>query len=515
MPSSRIADRRFQIFVSSTFRDLREERKKAVEVIFERGHIPIALERFSAANESDREVIEKAIDDCQLYLLILGHRYGELVPGRNISYTELEYEIAQHKRLHTLVLLMDPEEIKRKRKELDRDNERDKAELANFKQLEDFHRRVREHFVELWTPEDFKYRCLKALDDNLPKCGKRGFVREPEDATFLESAENPFIVDIVGKLKGFGKLYERCLTEANKKEALAAFFKKCYLNAILRCRVSLFFESGSTVAYVAKYLAEPLYKEVRLEGQGEPTITVSTNNVLAYLLLWLSARVPCSPFPWSTPGEATYGAWYGGLEDKEAKDPDYTRPRLDSEAEEEIGKLLGHRFRPNDSARPALLLGAASGLQIGERHDLKFRTGLDDATKEQLQVELGQCFGPHVGSYHNKIFKRFMYATKIPIVLFMTASKIDCEIEVGKCHFILDRGFDWPEFYQTHPVAFCIGCDQEERRRFEPIFRERGFDIWSGPTGEALTAFIARNQAFISRFEHRVAVAPASSAATA
>jgi hypothetical protein len=504
MSGPRVTDRRFQIFISSTFRDLREERKKAVEVIFQRGHIPIDLARFSADNESDRKVIEKAIDDCQIYLLMLGHRYGELVPNGDISYTELEYEIAQKKGLQTLVLLMDPEEIKRRRKELDPENERDRAELTNFERLEKFHRRVREHFVELWTPEDFKYLCLKAIDDNLPKCDKRGFVREPEDPTFLESAENPFIVDIVGKLKGFGKLYERCLTEAQKKRALSAFFKERYLNAILRHKVSLFFESGSTVAYVAKDLAQPLYREVRLEGRGEPTIKVSTNNVLAYLLLWLSARVPCSPFPWSTPGEETYGAWYGGLEDKEPKNPDYTRPLLDSEADEEISKLLSHPFRPSDVTGPALLLGAASGLQIGDAHRLKFRADLDDSTKEQLAMELRQCYGPHVGSYHNKIFKRFMYGTKIPIVLFITAAKIDSEIDVGKCHFILDQSFDWPQFYHEHPVAFCVGCDHDEKRRFEPVFRQLGFDIWDGPTGNAVTAFIARNQAFIERFERRV-----------
>jgi hypothetical protein len=501
---SKPIDRRFQIFVSSTFRDLREERKKAVEVIFERGHIPIALERFSAANESDRKVIEKAIEDCQIYLLVLGHRYGELVPDNEISYTELEYNIATAKGLHTLVLLMEPEEIKRRRKELDADNDRDRAEMQNFERLQKFHRRVREHFVELWTPEDFKFLVLKALDDNLPRCDKRGFVREPEDPTFLESAENPFIVDIVGKLKGFGKLYERCLKEAQKKHALAAYFKEQYLNAILKHKVSLFFESGSTVAYVAKYLAEPLYREVRLEGRGEPSIKVSTNNVLAYLLLWLSARVPCSPFPWSTPGEETYGAWYGGLEDRVTKNPDYTLPPLDGEAEEEIGKLLSHPFRPSDTTGPALLLGAASGLQIGGTHRLKFRADLDDTTKRELTAQLAGCFGPHVGSYHNKIFKRFMYATQIPIVLFIAADKIDCEIEVGKCHFILDREFDWQAFHMRHPVAFCIGCDQEEKRRFAPIFRQLGFEIWDGPGGNNITAFLARNQAFIDRFERAV-----------
>ena len=93
-----------------------------------------------------------------------------------------------------------------------------------------------------------------------------------------------------------------------------------------------------------------------------------------------------------------------------------------------------------------------------------------------------------------------MYATKIPIVLFMTAAKIDSEIEVGKCHFILDQALDWQQFYRDHPVAFCVGCDHAERRRLEPVFRQLGFDIWDGPGGNAVTAFIARNQAFHQPF---------------
>lgn len=79
----RTLDRRYQVFISSTFKDLAEERKKAVQVVIERGHIPIAMERFSAKDESDLKVIKQAIASCQIYILLVGHRYGELVPGED------------------------------------------------------------------------------------------------------------------------------------------------------------------------------------------------------------------------------------------------------------------------------------------------------------------------------------------------------------------------------------------------------------------------------------------------
>src|SRR5437868_10760059 len=110
-------DRRYQVFISSTF-DLQSERKAAIEGVFERGHIPIALERFSPANLSDLQVIENAMDSSQVYVLILGHRYGEVIPKLNISYTEFEYDLAQKRKLHTLVFLFKDDVAKEKRNAL-------------------------------------------------------------------------------------------------------------------------------------------------------------------------------------------------------------------------------------------------------------------------------------------------------------------------------------------------------------------------------------------------------------
>src|SRR5664279_2046141 len=132
-------DRRYQVFISSTFRDLADERKGAIEAIFETGHIPIALERFTPANEGDLEIINRAMSDSQVYVLILGHRYGELVPGKDISYTEFEYNLAQEHGLKTLVFVLDEATVQEKRKALDPNNIRDKAELLNYDALCKFH----------------------------------------------------------------------------------------------------------------------------------------------------------------------------------------------------------------------------------------------------------------------------------------------------------------------------------------------------------------------------------------
>src|SRR5579862_2881213 len=86
--------KRLQVFVSSTFSDLIPERQAAVEAILSSGHIPAGMELFSASNESQMEVIKQWIDESDVYMLILGGRYGSVEPKSEKSYTQLEYEYA-------------------------------------------------------------------------------------------------------------------------------------------------------------------------------------------------------------------------------------------------------------------------------------------------------------------------------------------------------------------------------------------------------------------------------------
>lgn len=503
--SSEQIDRRYQVFISSTFRDLKKQRKAAIEGVINRGHIPIALEGFSPSNASDLEVIKKAMADCQVFLLILGHRYGDFVPGDEISFTEYEYNLAQDAGLHTLTFVMKENDLEKRRKKLDAENTRDAKELENFGKLKNFHARTREHSRKYWTPADgnaaFRADVELALSDDLGECQYRGFIREPDDLAMVESSENEFIVDIVGELRGFQKLYARCSKKSAEKRQLARFFTEQYLDRIVSHKVSLYFESGSTVAYVAKEIARSLAGKVTIDD-GSPSIRISGNNVLAYLLLWLQYRIPCTLFPWSPPEEETYGAVYGGLEKRLVdRSPDYRMPTLDESALKEIERLHRADASISKMPRPALLLGATSGLQMGSDPDLKFPIDLHESRKKSVTSEVSQCLGPHVGSYHNMVYKRFMYSTELPIVIFLTGDKIDSAIEVGRCHFILDSEYTWAEFCQSHPVAFCVACDVDKLDKYASQFETLGFDVIKQDATEMIAAFIARNKAFIKAFE--------------
>jgi hypothetical protein len=86
--------RRLQVFISSTFTDLVAERQAAVSAILKAGHIPAGMELFTAGDRSQMDTIKQWIDESDVYMLILGGRYGSIEPISGISYTELEYDYA-------------------------------------------------------------------------------------------------------------------------------------------------------------------------------------------------------------------------------------------------------------------------------------------------------------------------------------------------------------------------------------------------------------------------------------
>lgn len=91
-----MAEKRYQVFVSSTFRDLEKERWEAVKALMTMDCIVAGMESFPAVDEEQFEYIKEIIDDCDYYVLILGGRYGSLAPD-GVGYTEKEYDYARSK----------------------------------------------------------------------------------------------------------------------------------------------------------------------------------------------------------------------------------------------------------------------------------------------------------------------------------------------------------------------------------------------------------------------------------
>jgi len=102
-----MSDKKYQVFISSTYSDLIDERRKVLDILLMADCIPAGMEAFVATDIEQFEVIKKVINLCDYYILIIGKRYGSVNLNTGISYTEMEYEYAKSKDIPVLVFAID------------------------------------------------------------------------------------------------------------------------------------------------------------------------------------------------------------------------------------------------------------------------------------------------------------------------------------------------------------------------------------------------------------------------
>ena len=138
-------DKRYQVFVSSTFEDLQEERKEVMQALLELDCIPAGMELFPAANDDQWSLIKRVIDDCDYYILIIGGRYGS-TNDEGKSYTQMEYEYAVSTGKPVIAFLhKNPDSIAVGKSEQDPEK---KKKLEEFKEL------AKKKLVKYWEGPD-------------------------------------------------------------------------------------------------------------------------------------------------------------------------------------------------------------------------------------------------------------------------------------------------------------------------------------------------------------------------
>lgn len=174
-------DDRFQIFISSTFNDLRDERKLVSETILDMNHFPAGMELFPATDSNQMNYIQKVIDQSDYYVLIIGGKYGS-TDESGISFTELEYQYAVKQEIPILAFIHnDIGSIK--------SSYVDNGELAE--RLEAFKEKVSKgRLVKYWSQkEELALEVMKSLNaafKDFPKSGWQRGTHEPSKETLLK-----------------------------------------------------------------------------------------------------------------------------------------------------------------------------------------------------------------------------------------------------------------------------------------------------------------------------------------
>jgi hypothetical protein len=97
----------FTVFVCSTFSDLSKEREAVLDSIRRLKLSYEAMEFFGARSERAIETCLEEVRSSDIVIVIVGHTYGSLVPGSEISYSESEYQEARRSNKQCLVYLRD------------------------------------------------------------------------------------------------------------------------------------------------------------------------------------------------------------------------------------------------------------------------------------------------------------------------------------------------------------------------------------------------------------------------
>jgi hypothetical protein len=134
-------DKRYQVFVSSTYRDLKEERREVMQALLEMNCIPAGMELFPAADDSAWDLIKTIIKQSDYYVIIIGGRYGS-TDSAGIGFTEKEYDYAARAKIPILPFLHgDPGKIAAADSDLDKEA---REKLSRFR------KKVEKHHCKYW-----------------------------------------------------------------------------------------------------------------------------------------------------------------------------------------------------------------------------------------------------------------------------------------------------------------------------------------------------------------------------
>lgn len=209
-------EKKYQIFISSTYEDLKEERKKVQDTILTMYQFPIGMEMFSAADEEQWEIIRETIDSSDYYVLIIGHRYGSVIEEgeyAGISYTQKEFRYALEHKIPILAFLIDNSvAVTPEKMEQDADKR---------KKLEQFKDEVKNgRMVQWWTSkDDLANKIMNSLNKQIHRGKRPGWIRA--DRLNIEETQNE-LVEMSKKI--------RELEEENRELKKNAVTRKPILN---------------------------------------------------------------------------------------------------------------------------------------------------------------------------------------------------------------------------------------------------------------------------------------------
>lgn len=218
--------KKFQIFVSSTYTDLREERSRIFETILAMGNIPVGMESFFSTSESSAAVIRKFLDQCDYQITIIGTRYGSILESAQISFTEMEYDYANSIGMPQLAFIQ-------QHKGRDINGSEPPEQLAHLSKFRD---KVRQRQCAFWeTAAELVLAVSIALPKEIVERERPGWVRTTELES-LDLQESKRLASELAGVRGALDRYRRNIVENNRRRFESGALPTPNLSGMWQCQ---------------------------------------------------------------------------------------------------------------------------------------------------------------------------------------------------------------------------------------------------------------------------------------
>ena len=482
MPAqSRMHDRKYKIFISSSFEDLKDARAQLIKRTLKLGHFPAGMELFTPGDIRNLEIIEREIKSCDIFVILIGARLGMAITDRDYSednqvyYTMEEYKMARKHNKPVITFLLNQDEFEITVKEILESANRIGSSTNLTKQikiLEQFREDVQQgpqgkRIVGFFSLNDISLLCEEysgairdTIDEFFESGQQGGWVNgalyddlKAQIALGRSVSNNIFFKRFAEKLSTFGTLSGRTQLDSELKVSIADFFWQNYLTIIEEKGVNLiFFESGSSIAYASRKFIEYVDEERQAyQDWLYKELKIRTNNFLTYLDFqlidpnWEPLDVRLQP---NGPFSSDYGASYGKIKKarfRPATTHNNETNGLHKDANDAISQVAQElRY---DFSGGSIILMTASGLFLDSN---------------------SRFYGPHVGSYHNMLLKRCLLSMPCPKVLFLDERKWGLPFDTDNCYAICDktcgRDLNWEYLKLNTPLAIALATSGQEKQ---------------------------------------------------
>ena len=199
----------YQVFIGSTFEDLKNERKTAFDALKRLHHLPMGMEIFPGVGEQ-LEYINGQLERSDYYLLIMGGKYGSLT-DEGISYTEWEFNRSKALKIPIVSMLYEDYEILPPEK-----RETDPEKLRMFI---NFRNKIKKlNLVKFWSCEStLSNNILTTIPHAIQQFPRPGFIRRQGKAVIEvanddeESSINlseEYIIKAKADIRGVQRFYD-------------------------------------------------------------------------------------------------------------------------------------------------------------------------------------------------------------------------------------------------------------------------------------------------------------------